>query len=124
MEINPFKTNITFNEYLDKINISNNAKIIHYPTVDYYSLIQPLEVIYYYEQKYSYKLIIGFYKHNINNIIYCTLIDTSINNSNKIIFDTGGNIKIEVEVILKSELKDLKYIEQTELFKEDEQRKD
>jgi len=120
MEIKPFKTTISFKQYIERVKPKLTSSITSYCNTFHKFMDAPRTD--YYEDEY---FIIGYHNNNINDNILCVLIPTHHNNSSyKIICVDANIINIDVEVVLKSELKDLKYIEQTELFKEDEQGKD
>jgi len=120
MEINPFITNIPLNKYLKYIKTEiNNSKTINGNV--YSQINKPFRVIF---DGYDY-MFIGYHVNTINNIIIGVLTPTHYNQLDyKLSFVNINDIYIKVEVVLKSELKDIKTVEQTELFKEDEQSKD
>ena len=64
------------------------------------------------------KVIVGF----INNLSYS--INVLLNDKGSFQTKKIEEVSIRDTVVLKEQIKDLKYIEQTELFKEDEQGKD
>ena len=64
------------------------------------------------------KVIVGF----INNLSYST--NVLLNDKGSFQTKKIEEVSIRDTVVLKEQIKDLKYIEQTELFKEDEQGKD
>jgi len=119
MEINPFKTTISFKQYLEVVKPKTVDVISNYSTT-YHQIIEP-PIITYYESK-SY--IIGYHNNKINNEVICLLVNTNNNNGDyKMIFADANAINVTIEVVLKEELKDIKTVEQTKLF-DNEQGKD
>ena len=119
MEINSFKTTISFKQYIKRIKPKLTASTTSYCNTFHKFMDAPR--IKYFEDEY---FVIGYHNNTINDNMLCILTSTHQNVSDyKIICVDANIISIDVEVVLKSELKDLKYIEQTELFK-DEQGKD
>ena len=119
MEINPFKTTISFKQYIKKTIPKVVSSITSYCNTFHKFMDAPKTK--YYENEY---FVIGYHNNTINDDMLCILTPIHQNASNyRIICVDANRINIDVEVVLKEQIKDLKYIEQTELFK-DEQGKD
>ena len=116
MEINPFKTTISFKQYLEVVKPKTQGLGV---CSCQYNLILKPPIIEYFEDYYN---IIGYHSNDFNNIITCVLVNNSPSNF-KIMYIDANIIDIEVEVVLKEELKDIKTVEQTKLF-DNEQGKD
>jgi len=117
MEITPFKTTIPFKQYIELVKPKTNSIGI---SEWHYALILDPPIIEYYEDTYY---ITGYHSNNINLNITCVLTRININNNYKEIYIDADLINVTVEVVLKEELKDIKTVEQTKLF-DNEQRKD
>lgn len=108
MEINPFKTKINFIEYLEYVK-PETKHISNSTSHKYFEFIKNITTIYHSEQY----IIRGYHLENINGSIICVL---QIFNSDKVIFIEADLILVNVEVVLKSELKNIKSVEQLNLF--------
>lgn len=112
-EIKSFRIKTSLIEYLkvDDIISKNTFKI---STTNYYNITKKVQC-----------------QYNINNNVLF-LIGKNIRHDNIYLFESNNSIlelnikdvSVFTEVVLKEHIADLKYIEQTELFKEDEQGKD
>lgn len=116
MEINPFKVSITFKQYIT--TVKPKIKTLSVLGSTYNMLVEPIKA-HYYDDYY----IIGYHTNDINTEIICSLRKANINNTFKNIFINANVINITVEVVLKTELKNINSVEQLNLF-ENEQSKD
>lgn len=118
MEIHPFKITINFIQYLESHNI--DTKDIKSGVNIYRNLIYPIKIEYLKNDYY----IIGYHSNTINNDCICVLSPiTTTSGHYEIKFISASIICINVEVVLKAELKDIKTVEQLKMFS-DEQSKD